>query len=178
MLAFDIETTGLKPGDSITAACVFDPTRNIKKTFIFALGASPIEFINELDEAEQLCAFNGARFDIPFIQREWNVPAEKIQQWRLKLFDIYEICTQTFKKGFSLNQLLLQNAIDVKTGTGHDAVTLARQGQWMELGEYCMQDTIKTYMVSILSKIKLPLQFAGQIYLVLDKHNNLHFTTS
>jgi len=139
MLAFDIETTGLQSTDTITAACLYDPDNNINKTYIFALGSDYNDLIREMDNAEQLCAFNGARFDIPFMQKEWNIPPEKIQAWRLKLFDIYETSMQVFKKGFSLNQLLSYNNIPNKTGHGKEAIMLAQQAMWSELGEYCMQ---------------------------------------
>lgn len=43
-----------------------------------------------------------------------------------------------------------------KTGSGADAVALAREGKWDELAEYCMQDTKKTYQVSSLQYIMLP----------------------
>jgi hypothetical protein len=157
MLSFDIETTGLAITDTITTACAYDPENNIHKTFIFPLKDNPMEFIKLLDAAPALCAFNGAQFDIPFIQKEWGIPNEQVAKWRLKLFDIYETCKIVFKQGFSLNQLLLANNIHVKTGTGKEAIVLAAQSKWLELGDYCMQDTIKTYKVSTLPLVCLPL---------------------
>lgn len=158
MLSFDIETTGLQHTDTITAACVYDPVNNIRKMFIFAVEKDPSEFLDLLDNADILCAFNGARFDIPFIQNQWKLSDERIHKWRLKLFDIYEACLIIFKSGFSLNQLLLANHIEVKTSSGKEAITMAANKQWLELGEYCMHDTIKTYCVSTLPSIMLPLK--------------------
>lgn len=175
MLAFDIETTGLKSSDIITAACLYDPERDIEYTYIFALGDDPSDFIKQMDNADQLCAFNGARFDIPFMQREWQIPQAKIQEWRLKLFDIYEMSIQVFKKGFSLNQLLMRNGIPVKTGSGKDAIVLAQTGQWAELGDYCMHDTKKTYAVSNLSRVHLPLHTTEKICLVNENNINVYF---
>ncbi len=174
MLAFDIETTGLSNTDTITAVCLYDPEHGIEHTYIFALGDDPNDVIREMDKADQLCAFNGARFDIPFMQKEWKIPTSKVQQWRLKLFDIYEMSTLIFKRGFSLNQLLQKNNIPVKTGTGKEAIVLAHNGQWMELGEYCMHDTKKTYDVSNLSSIQLPM--LGNIILVNENNMNVYFT--
>jgi uncharacterized protein YprB with RNaseH-like and TPR domain len=142
MLSFDIETTGLSPTDRITCACIYDPVLHIHKTYIFPLGDSIEDFLSHLHAAESLCAFNGARFDIPFIQRQWGVPDEQVQKWRLKLCDVYESCQQVFGKGFSLNQLLQYNGIPVKTGSGKEAIVLAEQEKWLELGEYCMQVTL------------------------------------
>lgn len=159
MLAFDIETTGLGKTDSITAACAYDPSANIERTFIFGQGDNYMEFIELLDRAPVLCAFNGARFDIPFMQKEWGLGVERVHHWMSKLVDIYEMCYLTFKRGFSLNLLLTQNKIDVKTGTGKEAIELAKNHRWAELGEYCMQDTKKTHAVTSLGTVNLPLSF-------------------
>ena len=157
MLSFDIETTGLNPTDRITAACAYDPVEKIQATFIFPTGGDPEEFMQLLDNAQTLCAFNGARFDIPFIQRAWGVPEDRVARWILKLVDVYDMCYLVFKKGFSLNRLLTLNQIPVKTGDGKEAIELALQNKWQELGDYCMQDTIKTHTVTSLPVIKLPL---------------------
>jgi hypothetical protein len=140
MLSFDIETTGLCPiTNKITCACIYDPVAHIEKTYIFPLGDSVDDFLYHLNTADSLCAFNGAKFDIPFIQHQWNIPDDQVQKWRLKLCDVYESCQQAFRKGFSLNQLLTCNGIPVKTGSGKEAIVYAEQEKWMELGEYCMQ---------------------------------------
>ena len=69
MLSFDLETTGLNPATcAITCACAYDPERGIERHFLFPLGDDPEEFLQLLDESDRLCAFNGARFDIPFLQ--------------------------------------------------------------------------------------------------------------
>lgn len=190
MLSFDIETTGLSPADSITCACIYDPIQHIQKTYIFPLGDSIDDFLYHLNTADSLCAFNGARFDIPFIQRQWHLQEDQVQKWRLKLCDVYESCQQVFRKGFSLNQLLQYNGIPVKTGSGKEAIVLAEQEKWMELGEYCMQvlltvshafecvisntikkqDTIKTYQVSTLPLIKLPFNLKNQPRLAIRTH--------
>jgi hypothetical protein len=162
MLAFDIETTGLDPStNTVTAACAYDPARGIEKTFIFNPTSDVVEdpqnFLALLDAAPVICAFNGARFDLPFMQEAWKIPAERVDCWRLKLFDVYELSVQVFGEGFSLNQLLRRNGIDTKTACGKEAIVFAEKGQWQELGEYCMQDTIKTHQVSTLPVIRLPI---------------------
>jgi DNA polymerase elongation subunit (family B) len=162
MLAFDIETTGLSDHDKITAASVYDPKKNIHETFLFHENKDPSKFLAYLDEADVLCAFNGARFDIPFIQKQWNLPTIQVQGWILKLVDIYDMCFHVFKRGFSLNQLLLANNIDCKTGTGKEAIDLALNQKWKELADYCMQDTIKTYTVTNMTYIEIPLLFANE----------------
>ena len=55
--------------------------------------------------------------------------------------------------------------LDSKTGTGGDAVALAREGRWDELGAYCRQDTVKTRAVSCLETIRLPLKSGRSVVL-------------
>ena len=167
MLAFDIETMGLDAGThSMTCVCVYDPDRGIKEEFVFEHGdqhAGPAagRLLALLDEAELLCAFNGARFDIPFIARRWAVPPERVAAWMVKLVDIFEMCKLGLNKTFSLNRLLAANGMESKTGTGMNAVHLAQRGEWEALAAYCMQDTVKTHAVTSLRLVQLPgLPFA------------------
>lgn len=62
--------------------------------------------------------------------------------------DIYETCYLCFGSAFSLNKLLAANGVESKTGTGADAVRLAKAGKWDELAAYCRQDTIKTHAIT------------------------------
>lgn len=96
--------------------------------------------------------------------------------WVLKLLDVYEGTHKAFGGAFPLNRLLQANGMESKTGTGGEAIELARAGRWEELGEYCMQvewafflrdppradrlqqDTVKTYEVSLLRPCVLPLR--------------------
>ena len=158
MLAFDIETEGLNPVvHHITCACAFDPEAGIKQTFIFSRGDSPEEFMALLDGASQLCTFNGVRFDVPFIAKQWQVPMQRVGAWMLKLVDVYEAARLCAGRGFSLNALLLQNQLPTKTGSGLEAIDMAHSGRWEELAEYCMHDTQMTYEVTCRDVIWLPL---------------------
>ena len=107
MLAFDIETTGLNAfSDRITVASVFDPDRGIRKSFNFCVGdveAAKAEFLRHLDEADVICAFHGARFDLPFVIQRFNVPPERWQPWYERLFDYFEV--------LSLRDVLLFNLL-------------------------------------------------------------------
>jgi hypothetical protein len=161
MLAFDLETTGLDPEvDEITCACAYDPDAGVDRTFFFRgeAGDTPEALFALLDASERLCAFNGARFDLPFLQVRYALSDARVGSWALKLYDLYEACRLGFGSGFSLNALLAANGFDSKTGTGGDAVVLAREGRWEELGAYCRQDTVKTHAVSCLEAIRLPLK--------------------
>ncbi len=65
---FDIETTGLLPQfDEITMVGIYDG----KETKTFIKGINLDEVPSELAKYKQLVTFNGARFDLPFIEREF-----------------------------------------------------------------------------------------------------------
>ena len=159
MLAFDLETTGLDPAaHAVTCACAYDPLSGIDVTFFPPLGDDLQPFFALLDAAPVLCAFNGARFDIPFLQTRYQLPEERVRPWILKLYDVYEACRLAFGAGFSLNALLDANGLESKTGSGREAITLAEQGRWDELGAYCRMDTVKTYEAAALPRLRLPLR--------------------
>jgi hypothetical protein len=167
MLSFDLETTGLDPRtDLITCAAAYDPDAGIERVFFFAQedgagGLVPMlrdadEFMGLLDAAHRLCAFNGARFDLPFIQHQLGASAARVRGWRLKLHDVFVACKWGLGVTFPLQALLELNGLPGKTGSGADAVQLARDGQWQRLGDYCMNDTVLTHAVSAMDSILLP----------------------
>ena len=159
MLAFDIETTGLDPMRSeVTCLCLYDPDEGIERTFMPPLGDDLGEAFRIMDTTSVLCAFNGAQFDIPFLQTRYGLQDARVGAWRLKLNDLYESCYQAFGKAFSLNAVLRANGIESKTGDGCGAIELAQAGRWAELGEYCMQDTMKTHAVTSLARKALPVR--------------------
>ena len=163
MLAFDLETEGLNSAiHCITCACAYDPDAGIERTFIFSRGDSREEFMALLDAASSLCAFNGARFDIPFMARAWTVDIARVAAWMLKLVDVYEATRLCLGRGFSLNALLAANGLQGKTGSGLEAVAMAREGRWDELGAYCMHDTRMTHEVTRMPRILLPIGRKGE----------------
>ena len=170
MLAFDLETTGLDPEvDRITCACVYAGDGAGRVYFFGGDGRpgeaddTPEAFFALLDAASRLCAFNGARFDIPFLQIRYGLSDARVGAWVLKLCDLYEACRLAFDSGFSLNALLAANGMESKTGTGGDAVQLARDGRWDELAAYCLQDAAKTHVVSSLGRVLLPTRRMGNV---------------
>ena len=58
--------------------------------------------------------------------------------------------------------------MDSKTGTGLDAVNLALENRWEELGAYCRQDTLKTHAVSSLPRVRVPVRGYPDLYLEAD----------
>ena len=163
MLAFDIETTGVCPRRGhVTCACAYDPEAGVERTFYFGAGQTgdAEEFMGLLDGAPRLCAFNGVRFDLPFLAHCWGVPAGRVGGWVRKLVDPFEASKLVLCRTFSLNRLLGCNGLQGKTGSGLQAVTMALEGRWEELGEYCMHDTKMTHRVASLAAMALPL---GQV---------------
>jgi hypothetical protein len=193
MVAFDIETMGLDPKtDRVTAACLYGamdgprpgqqiirdasaPGTHVIKTFVFTNDTPESdlvlreEFMAHLDSARCLCTFNGIRFDIPFLQQAWDIPAARVEAWILKTFDVYEACKLGLNSTFSLDRLLAANNLESKSGSGLHAIHLAKTGQWEALGDYCMQDTRMTYLVSSQCAISLPLHTVRGKRLVLDR---------
>jgi hypothetical protein len=155
MLAFDLETTGLDPRVcEITCASAWGD--GVQESFIFPTGDEPEAFMQLLDAAERLCCFNGVRFDIPFMQARWAVPPERVAAWRVKVHDVFEGCRLGLGLTFSLNALLSVNGRAAKTGSGAEAVEMAKAGRWEELGAYCLADARLTHGVSSLARIRLP----------------------
>lgn len=156
VLAFDIETTGFRTEDTVTCVCAFDPDRSIEFSACTPTGEVCNEFMQLLDEAPLLCAFNGVRFDIPFIASRWGVASDRAGRWARKLLDPFEACKLALGITFSLDRLLAANGIACKTGCGSQAVVMAREGRWGELAEYCMEDTKKTHQAIRLGRLALP----------------------
>ena len=164
MLTFDCETSGLDGSrDRLTCVCLYDASRGIKETFVFDQPPDSEDSLQKraqviflLDEAEQLCAYNGARFDAVFLAKNWKLPAEHVAQWLVKLVDIFEACKLALNITFGLNALLAANGLESKTGSGLEAVRMAEEGRWEELASYCLMDVLLTDEVTSLPVVTLP----------------------
>jgi hypothetical protein len=175
MVAFDIETMGLNPlKERITAAAVYSGD-GLCKVFVFkdedrdADMALREEFIAILDAAPRLCAFNGVRFDIPYIIRSWGLDASKAHAWVRKTVDVFEASKLGLRQTFKLSQLLSVNSLESKTGTGAEAVELARNKEWDKLAAYCLQDTRLTYLATAQMGVVLPLHTPAGQRIVMDR---------
>jgi hypothetical protein len=174
MVAFDIETEGFNPfKERITAAAVHDGL-GLCKVFVFK-GEDQAEdavlkeeFLSILDAAPRLCAFNGVRFDIPYIINHWGLDPARAHGWVLKTLDVFEACKLGLQQTFKLSQLLAVNNMESKTGSGAEAVVLARNKEWDKLGAYCLQDTRLTYLVTAQMSVALPIHSSAR-QLALDR---------
>lgn len=182
MVAFDIETLDKEPfPNAVTAAAVYSGAR-LSRYFVFktSVGDDPDadlqideeskrEFIEILDKAPCLCSYNGIQFDMRFMRVAWNVPAEKLEAWILKTFDAFEACRLGLGRYFPLSKLLDLNQIESKSGSGAEAIRLAREHRWDELGEYCLQDTKVTYLLSLQDVILYPIQNNKRKLVVINR---------
>lgn len=161
MLAFDIETMGLdQERHAITVAAICDRGRGVRRCFNFMQGGwqEQEDFLRELDEAEALCSFNGAKFDIPFIAVQMKVPRERYERWMLKLFDYYEVARLCFGSSMSLGKVLNANGMHPKISSGKQAVVWAKEGKFQSLMEYCQDDADLTHDISVMREVRMPLR--------------------
>lgn len=165
MLAFDIETLGLNPlKHAVTVVCTEDFHTEERRKYEFARYADDEDMCQSLkedlvaafDAAECLCAFNGVRFDLPFLQKALKIDASTVAAWALKTTDILEQCRIRYKTTFSLNLLCEANSIPVKISSGLHAVKMAIDGEFDSLAEYCQDDTAILCKLYRLRHVMLP----------------------
>jgi hypothetical protein len=150
MLAFDIETTGLDPAKCVvTVVCTEDYLTGEQRAYEFARvrDETPEDvaelceaMARQLDAATSLCAFNGVRFDIPFLEQALGIPPSRALAWTLKTSDILEQSRLLHSCTFSLNMLCAANGVQVKSSSGLQAVHMAQRREWQRLREYCADD--------------------------------------
>lgn len=157
MLAFDIETTGLiSTQHDITVICTEDLHTGERKAYEFArhraaavdngLEWSNIEreliaeLVQQFDAATSLCAFNGVRFDLPFMQTALKLDEKTVLRWVLKTTDILEQSRHHFKTTFSLNLLCDKNQLPLKSSDGMHAIVMAKNRDFDGLRDYCADD--------------------------------------
>jgi DNA polymerase III epsilon subunit-like protein len=149
LLCFDIETTGLDAlRDEVTMICVQDLETGDRTSYNFGLlsmkdapaTALLEQVVEHFEAADYLCAFNGIRFDLPFMQQALEIHADVITRWVLKTVDPLEFLRLSGHRTSSLDKICTHNGIPSKSSTGQRAVEMARDGLWGELEEYCQQD--------------------------------------
>lgn len=149
-LALDIETTGVNI-DHDTITCVALVGEDFELSWHMGPGydheTRREELKSHLDTCDRILTYNGALFDIPFLQRYYGFKNAEVGTWMLKMVDPFfsarsllgrEVCPK-------LSQILLLNHIQPKTACGSDAVIMAREGRWEELKDYCVNDTKITF---------------------------------
>lgn len=154
--AFDIETTGLDPlKDKVTCICICG--KDFEHCWLPMLEGRPESFFEFMDRAPFIVAFNGVSFDINFLQKQYDLPDERVGSWVLKLRDVCEASHLAFDRRFSLNKFLSCNHYQTKISTGAEAVLMAQEGRWDEIREYCMSDATLTWLSMEAGHFALPI---------------------
>lgn len=180
MLAFDIETTGLKPDrHEITIVCTEDFATGKRTAYEFGrlkvagdnkgYENAKQQMLHDLTMATTLCAFNGLAFDIPFIHKFFSVDNAVVAEWKRKLSDIFVHCKNAYMHTFSLNLLCEKNNVPVKISSGLQAVEWAREHNWDSLLEYCTADVAilnnlyrKRYLLNPRNNAIMDLKFIAR----------------
>ena len=136
MLFFDIETTGLTDKDKVTVVCTEDYESSARKVFNFARTVSEDErqvlrreLMLDFDSASSLCAYNGVRFDLPFMQRALDIPVENVTEWVLKTSDILEQLRLRENAVCKLDYICTVNNVPSKSSSGLEAIRMAAEGR-------------------------------------------------
>jgi len=150
MLVFDIETTGLDARKhAVTVVSTQDFRSGRRVSYEFArtrveaqerLAALAEEMVLAFEEASSLCAFNGVRFDIPFLRTALRIDDATITRWVLKTSDILESSRLLHGTTFSLDLLCQTNGMATKISSGLQAIAMAAERRWDDLRLYCEDD--------------------------------------
>jgi len=150
MLVFDIETMGLDPRKhAVTVVSTQDYLSGKRVSYEFArvraetphlLPSLTEEMILAFEEASSLCAFNGVRFDIPFLRQALSIDDATITRWVLKTSDILESSRLLHGSTFSLDLLCQTNGMPTKISSGLQAIFMAAEQRWQDLRDYCEDD--------------------------------------
>ena len=163
MLALDIETLGLMhetPLPTITCVCLYDGERETRLLFWPGVAAEEAEangrsLLQALDAAPSLCGYNAVLFDLPYIQRHFGATEAQLQGWVAKCVDPFMCMKHILGRTCRLNALLELNGLGQKTGSGSNAILLAREGRTQELLDYCAMDAVLTHRLCMLPSVRM-----------------------
>ena len=96
--------------------------------------------LQEMENCDIMVAYNGIKFDTPFILK-WLGIEERKQEFDDKTLDFYNVNRIILSKSISMQQMCINNKIVAeKYANGKQAVIWASERNWTELEYYCMQD--------------------------------------
>ena len=150
IIGFDLETTGILDQDIVTVACVWSPC-GIRVSCFHGEDFSPV--IDLLDAAKYIYTFNGISFDLPRIAKKCG---RDVTPWVLKTVDPLFMMKGVLGFGacMKLNDLLLTNGFEPKSGSGLAAVRFWQEGNLDALSSYCMDDARLTYELCACPSIR------------------------
>ncbi len=146
---FDIETTGLSWYESHASVIT---ALHGGEIHVFRFGENLDDFLSLVDEAKLLVTFNGNCFDIPFLEKTFNIPELDCPHVDLRWVAYY--------RGYRGGLKYIEEVMNIERPEGligvdgFEAVDLYYRWQAgnEESGEklvaYCTVDTLSTYLVS------------------------------
>ena len=168
-VGFDIETTGIEDHDIVTVACVWSPTA--QATCFYGDDFSPV--LRMLDDATLIHTYNGIEFDLPRFAKHCG--RSSIGSWMRKTVDPHYLMRHAMGFGgcVRLNELLIANEFEPKSGSGLQAIQYWHEGNREALAAYCMDDARLTYE---LCETRAPIVWGGsQWRLGLWEHRVMRF---
>jgi hypothetical protein len=140
-VGFDIETTGVGADDIVTVACVWSPFATA--TCFHGEDFAPV--LAMLDGASMIYTFNGMEFDLPRLAKHCGRGG--VGKWACKTVDPLYLMRHSMGFGgcMRLNDLLLANGFEPKSGSGLQAIQFWNEGNRTALSSYCMDDARLTY---------------------------------
>lgn len=148
-----------RPFPPMTCACLYDGTTKYELLFYrvdkAVFDANAATLLRLLDESERLAGYNAICFDLPYIGRVLGVNEVRVASWKAKCIDPYIGVRCVLNQSCKLQKLLDINGLASKTGSGSDAIGLARDGRLQELLDYCMNDVLVTHSLCLLAVIRV-----------------------
>lgn len=149
------------PEAEISVLCTIDSETLQETTYNFmradesGKAALRARVLTAFKDAEILCAYNAVLFDIPFMQKQLDLPTDVVEEWLRKLCDPFHAIKTCFQTTCKLDKMLRLNGLECKSATGLQAIVMARNGDWDALVDYCMDDVRLTAQLCTLPTIYL-----------------------
>lgn len=146
---FDIETTGLSWHYSHASVIVAYHGGEFS-TFLF--GENMDDFLSLIDESEMLVSFNGNCFDIPFIEKTFNIPEVECPHLDLRWVAYHH----GYRGGLKMieKDMKIKRPEEIAEIDGFEAVELFHRWQCgdedakVKLISYCKEDVYSTYLLA------------------------------
>ena len=169
---FDIETTGISWMDNHTTVIA---AYKDDKVYSYVYKDNLDDFLDLLSQSDLIVSFNGNSFDVPFLEKTFNIPSLNCPH-----IDLRWVCYHAgYKNGLKEieRNMDIERPSDLIDVTGYDAIILYYRWQAGDneakekLIKYCQADAISTYIVSmkILSKYNININQPDQnFFKILD----------
>ena len=114
------------------------------------------ELLRWFDRAREIVAYNGRRFDMEVMRREYGGDMDRWRRHVAKLRDPMEAVQREHGRRLRLSTLLRMNVKQSKQGAGGDAPRMWREGKWRGLEVYCRQDVRVLAALVLQATVRLP----------------------